>query len=104
GNKQYQVLLTKDSKYTYMKVLSPNDNNHKVNSSIVIGSSEQTKFQVKIVNDGEFVEFFVNDSYALTAHTAMSSGNYEAYLYSDKSAIFTDFTINKLTSFFDIGY
>ncbi len=95
GGKQYRVSVVKESGRKYLQVTSPDDTKHKLNSRIEI-KSEGDVFDVKLVADGGFLEFFVNDEYALTAHTAMDSGAYSAYLYSDKSAAFSDVRINKL--------
>ena len=71
-------------------MLSPNDDKHKVNSVIEIEDLHDGKFDVKIVNDGEFIDFFVNDQCVLTAHTAMTGTSYSACLYASGEAVFTD--------------
>lgn len=101
--REYRVLICREAGKTYLKVLSPDDDSHTCNSSLEIRDLHEGKFDVKIVCDGEFIEFFVNDEYALTAHTAMNDGEYTAGLYSDASAIFTNVTIHKLISYSDIA-
>ena len=101
--KEYQVLIVKEEGKTYLKVLSPNDDKHKINSVIEIQDLHSGKFDVKIVCDGEFIEFFVNDEYALTAHTAMTGSSYSAGLYAVGEAVFTNVTIHKLISYSDIA-
>ena len=100
--KEYQILIVKEEGKTYLKVLSPNDDKHKINSVIEIQDLHGGKFDVKIVCDGEFIEFFVNDEYALTAHTAMTGSSYSAGLYAVGEAVFTNVTIHKLISYADI--
>lgn len=101
--KEYQILIVKEEGKTYLKVLSPNDDKHKINSVIEIQDLHGGKFDVKIVCDGEFIEFFVNDEYALTAHTAMTGSSYSAGLYAVGEAVFTNVTIHKLISYSDIA-
>lgn len=101
--KEYQVLIVKEEGKTYLKVLSPNDDKHKINSVIEIQDLHDGKFDVKIVCDGEFIEFFVNNEYALTAHTAMTGSSYSAGLYAVGEAVFTNVTIHKLISYSDIA-
>ena len=89
--REYRVVIERENGQLYMKVLSPDDPSHKVNSVIALPDDTDV-FDVKIVNDGEFVEFFVNDTCALTAHTAMTGTTHTAYLYSDSAATFSDVT------------
>ncbi len=100
AGKEYQVVVEKENGKTYMKVLSPFDESHRVNSALEIGDADE--FDVKIVIDGAFVEFFIGDEYALTAHTAMTGPSYEAYLYADKAAAFENVKINKLIPYQEI--
>lgn len=100
--KEYQILIVKEEGKTYLKVLSPNDEKHTVNAAILIQDLHDGQFDVKIVCDGEFIEFFVNDEYALTAHTAMTGTSYSAGLYAVGEAVFTNVTIHKLISYADI--
>lgn len=99
--KEYRIAIEREDGRQFMKVLSPDDPSHKVNSVIEI-SPECDSFEIEIVSDGEFTEFFVNGEYALTAHTAMAGGPHCAYLYSDGGARFSNVKINKLTPYGDI--
>ena len=99
--KTYMVLIVRTEQGLQMQVLSPDDASHTVNSVIDL-PAEGDVFDVKIVNDGEFVEFFVNDTCALTAHTAMTGPMHTAYLYSDGAAAFSDVRISKLRPYGDI--
>lgn len=101
GDNEYRVSLVKENGKTYMKVTSPNDKTYKVNSYIEIGNVD--KIDVKIVIDGNIMEFFVNDNYALTAITSIdSSQTYDGYLYSEGSVDFTNVSINKLIPYGEI--
>lgn len=99
--REYRVVIERENGQLYMKVLSPDDPSHKVNSVIALPDDTDV-FDVKIVNDGEFVEFFVNDTCALTAHTAMTGTTHTAYLYSDSAATFSDVNIAKLRPYGEI--
>lgn len=95
GDREYQVVLVRGDDGIYMKVLSPNDPKHKVNSYIKLHGEADT-YDIQIVNDGEFVEFFVNGENALTAHTAMTGSVHTFSLFADGNATFRDVKINKL--------
>lgn len=95
NGKEYKIVVTKEADGTWMKVLSPDDPSHTVNSALQISAAEE-EFEVQIVCDGEFVEFFVNGEYALTAHTAMDGNSHQAYLYSAGEGQFKDVVISKL--------
>lgn len=99
--KRYEIVVRKSGGKLYMQVLSPDDPNHKTNSTIEINAASDV-FDFKIVCDGEFVEFFVNDQYALTAHTAMDGASYRAGLISDGNATFSGVSINKLLPYGEI--
>ncbi len=95
--KDYEVCIVKENGKTYLVVSSPNDAKHKENSRIQIANDDV--YNVKITIDNGIIEFFVNDSYALTAHTAMTNAPYTAYLYSDGSSQFKNVKINKLAPY-----
>lgn len=99
--REYRVVIERENGKLYMKVLSPDDPSHKVNSTIELPAQTDV-FDVQIVNDGEFIEFFVNGECALTAHTAMAGDSHTAYLYSDGQAVFSDVKVNKLRPYGDI--
>jgi len=94
GGRSYEAAIVKEDGKTFLKILSPQDTSHKENSSIEITGG--SVFEVKIVSDGQIVEFSVNDSYALTGITAMNGVGYTAFLYSDGAASFEKVTISKL--------
>ena len=100
--KRYEVVIEREGGKMYMKVLSPDDAAHKVNSTIEL-PAELGVFEVKIVCDGEFIEFFVNDSCALTAHTAMTGSSHTLYLSSEGSAKFSRVKVGKLRPYGEIG-
>lgn len=101
NDKTYKIAIEKEDGNTYMKISSPLDNSHKVNSVIQIDNIDVAN--VKIVIDGSIMEFFVNDQHALTAITAMDGGVYDAHLFSQGgSAEFSNVKINKLIPYGDI--
>lgn len=102
NNNEYQTVIEKECGKTYLRVRSPNDKSHKLNSYIEIQDTRNGIFDVQIIVDGDIIEFFVNNEYALTAHTAMVGTSYDAYLYSSASAEFKNVKINKLISYADL--
>jgi hypothetical protein len=98
--RQYEVAIVKEDGKTYMKILSPQDESHTVNSTLEITGGPV--FDVKIVTDGDIIEFFVNDEYALTGHTAMAGIGHRSYLYSDGTASFREVSVNKLIPYGDV--
>ena len=99
--KRYQVVIEREGGKAFMKVLSPDDPSHKVNSTICL-PSDTGVFDVKIVSDGEFIEFFVNDTCALTAHTAMTGMSHTLSLFCDKEAEFSNVSVSKLRPYGEI--
>ena len=99
--KRYQVVIEREGGKAYMKVLSPDDPSHKVNSTICL-PYDPGVFDVKIVCDGEFIEFFVNDTCALTAHTAMTGQSHTLSLLCDGEAEFSDVSVSKLRPYGEI--
>ena len=99
--KRYEIVIEREGEKAYMKVLSPDDASHKVNSTICL-PSDTGVFDVKIVCDGEFIEFFVNDTCALTAHTAMTGESHTLYLSSDGEAEFSCVNVSKLLPYGEI--
>lgn len=89
--REYRVVIERENGQLYMKVLSPDDPSHKVNSVIALPDDTDV-FDVKIVND----------TCALTAHTAMTGTTHTAYLYSDSAATFSDVNIAKLRPYGEI--
>ena len=102
NGKLYKCSLIKENNKTYMQISSPDAIKHNINSKIEIYQpSANNKYSVKIVIDGQFIEMFANEDNALTASTAMNSDSYDAYLYSDSLASFTNIKINRLRSYGD---
>lgn len=99
--KRYEVVIEREGGKAYMKVLSPDDASHKVNGTICL-PSDTGVFDVKIVCDGEFIEFFVNDTCALTAHTAMAGKSHTLCLNSDGEAEFSCVNVSKLLPYGEI--
>ena len=102
NGKLYKCSLLKEDGKTYMQISSPDATKHKVNSKIEIyHPSTNNKYSVKIVIDGQFIEMFANEDNALTASTAMNDSPYNAFIYSDATAKFTNIKINRLRSYGD---
>lgn len=101
--REFETWIVRENGKTYLKILSPGDPKHAVNSVIEIQDLHNGVFDVKLVCDGPFVEFFVNDEYALTAHTSMTDAPYGAYLYASGNASFRNVAIHKLISYTDVS-
>ncbi len=96
GDDVYLLKIYHDGDKQYMSVESPNDQKHKINSFLEIDKKINT-FKIKIVHDGSFFEFFINDEYALTANTAMKSDQkYDLSLFSSNELIIDNLKVNKL--------
>lgn len=80
-----------------MQVSSPDDAKHKINSRIAV--SNDGVYDIMFTVDNGIVEFFVNDNYALTAHTAMSDGAFSLGLYSVGKATFEQISVSKLAPY-----
>ena len=100
--KRYEVVVEREGGRAYLKVLSPDDASHKVNSSIEL-PADTGVLDVKIVCDGEFIECFVNDTCALTAHTAMTGPSHELSLFADGEAAFREVNVSKLRPYGEIA-
>lgn len=102
GANTFKASVIKENNEYYMQVSSPNDSKHKLNSKNKIQNNYNNKFNITIVNDGEFIEFFVNNEFALTAHTSMKNDFYEGYLYSDSEVSYSNISINKLVPYWNL--
>lgn len=101
SNRNYKVKLVRKQDGVYMQVGEATDNTHPVSSEIRIGDLSETQFDVKVVVEGSIVEFFVNDSWALSARTSMGQ-EFSAGFYSKGNAVFSGFTVNRLAQLYDI--
>lgn len=97
----YCINITKEDGKAYLSITSPNDSKHKINSKIEISNKES--YDVYFLNDGEFIEAFVDDEYALTAHTSMKNSKYDAYIKSNNPAEVQYFSVNKLIPYWNIN-
>ena len=101
GTNVYRAGIKQENGKAYLRVTSPNDPRHKVNSYNEIPAKDS--YELRIVNDGEFIETFVDDEYALTAHTSMKDEEYDAYVGSSNGkASFSDIQIDKLLPYRNI--
>ena len=99
GQDRYLIKIYKEANNLYMSVESPNDAKHKINSFLKI-NPDITNFNIKIVHDGPFIEFFVNDKFALTANTSMKENiRYNLNIYSLGDIKIDIIKVNKLISY-----
>lgn len=97
NGKRYCVSVVKEGDEAYMQVSSPDDAKHKINSRIAV--SNDGVYDVMFTVDNGIIEFFVNDNYALTAHTAMSDGAFSLGLYSVGKSTFEQISVSKLAPY-----
>lgn len=105
NDKMYTCSIEKEEDGVYMKIETPADRNHPVNSKLKIRyPSSDDKYQIKIVLDNGIFEFFVNDDNALSAKTSMTNDLYNLSVSSDNNAIISNMKINKLRSYADLEF
>lgn len=100
-SKDYKVKILRKSDGVYMQVGEETDPTHPVSSEMRIGDVSETQFEIKVVVEGSIVEFYVNDSWTLSARTSMSQ-EFSAGVYSRGAATFTGFTVYKLAQLYNI--
>jgi hypothetical protein len=100
GEKRYEVGIMKKDEKAYLRVASPDDDSHTLNSEIEI--ENKGSYDLYIVNDGAFIEVCVDDSYCLTAHTAMDDSRYNAFLLSEGEASIKNVSLMKLTAYWTL--
>ena len=100
-SKDYKVKILRKSDGVYMQVGEETDPTHPVSSEMRIGDVSETQFEIKVVVEGSIVEFYVNDSWTLSARTSMSQ-EFSAGVYSRGAATFTGFTVHKLAQLYNI--
>jgi|GEM_PF-4012299 len=102
NGREYRLSLIKEADGVYMQIGCPKDPTHPVSSKIYYGDLNQTKFSIKAVIDGDVVEFYVDDTMALSGRTSMTEKEFTPGFYSNAQAEFTDITINRLAQFYDV--
>jgi len=94
--------LEKENGKLFMRVRTPGDNNHPLNCELeVYQPSEDGKYDVRIVNDGNIFEFFVNEDNALTACTKLAKDCYDLAVEAGQTTSLTNVKINRLRSYSD---
>lgn len=105
NDKSYTCSIEKEEDGVYMKIETPNDKSHPVNSKLKIRyPSQDDKYQIKIVLDNGIFEFFVNDDNALSAKTMMTNEPYNLSVSSNNNATISNMKINKLRSYADLEF
>lgn len=105
GDKHYLCSIEKENGDVFMKIESPKETTHKVNSKLKIRyPSADGKYKIKLVVDNGIMEFFVNDDNALSASLAMDESPYNISLLSDYTCSFSNVHINKLRSYADCEF
>lgn len=101
NNQTYKIIIKNDGGQYYLRVESPDDASHNLNSYVKIDDLNTALFDVKIIIEGGIIEFYVNDVIALSARTSMGL-NYTAEIYSKGQVTFENVRINRLSQLYDI--
>ncbi len=100
--KEFRVLLLREGEKLYLQVDCPLDTSHPVSSRMEIEVAEDGVYDIKCCIEGSIIECFVDDTFALSARTAMFGKSYTAGFFSDAQASFTDIQICRLAQMHDI--
>lgn len=101
GSNTYRIILMKDGNKVFLRIESPNDPSHTLNSYVIYEDPKDGIYDIQIIIEGSIIEFYVNDEIALSGRTRMGR-TYEAFIYSDKEAAFYDVDIHRLAQYYDI--
>ncbi len=99
-NKEYLVSIEKIQNNTMLKIESPNDDKHPLNSEILIPNKD--KYDIYLTIDNGIIEAFVDDEYSLTGHTAMDENPYSISFSSNNNCSINNININKLIPYFNL--
>ncbi len=100
GNLEYRILLLKEGEDVYMQIDCPSDPRHPISSRLKIRPADV--YTVKCTVEGDIVEFFVNDTYALSGRTSMAGKVYAGSFVANGNALFTDIQVCRLAQMYDI--
>ena len=100
NNKEYLVSIEKSQNNTMLKIESPNDDKHPLNSEILIPNKD--KYDIYLTIDNGIIEAFVDDEYSLTGHTAMDENPYSISFSSNNNCSINNININKLIPYFNL--
>lgn len=92
------VCIQRKADGTYLEV---NHTNAFISSNVYLGPASLDEFDVKLIVDGNRVEFAVNDTIVLTAIT-MNTGDYVPAFITDGGATISNISINRLAQCYDI--
>ncbi|MEG2159283.1 MAG: GH32 C-terminal domain-containing protein, partial [Clostridia bacterium] len=96
SGKAYYAYLYRNNGKLYLAV-SNNVGSLDDFSWIEIENASTTSFDLKIILDGQFIEAFVNDEYALTAHTTLTNSYYTLGIFANGSnVVFANTDVLKL--------
>lgn len=98
GEKDYEVILSKSGGKTNLQIMCREDVNHPLAASYEI-DGELGECDVIIISEGNVLEVFINDTYALSARTSMFSGGFQNMtITAEGVADITNWTIYKLAN------
>ncbi len=100
--KVFRILLSREGQTLYLQVDCPADRTHPISSRVEIEPEEDGIYEMKCVIEGGIIEAFVNDTFALSARTAMYGKNYTPGFFSSGQAKFSEIRICRLAQLHDI--
>lgn len=102
GNKDYNITFSVNDGKTEISVGCRLDSTHPVASYYTV-DSELERISVDLIVEGNVIEMFINDRYALSARTSMFSGITDKVTFSsDGKCTVNNFTVNKLANRYNV--
>ncbi len=102
GNKNYDITFSVGGGKTDITIGCRSDLTHPVASYYTV-DNELQHISADIIVEGNVIEMFINDRYALSARTSMFSGITDGVTFSsDGKCTLKNFTVNKLANRYDI--
>lgn len=96
--KEYEIILSKNEGKTNLQIMCKEDTTHPLAASYEI-DADLDECNVIIISEGNVLEVFVNDKYALSARTSMFSGRFQKMTIAvEGTAKIVDWKICKLAN------
>lgn len=102
SGKDYKISFYKENDKMVMTIGCNQDIYHRIASTNEISNFKDEILEIDIIVEGNVLEVFLNDKYALSARTSMFSGSYEEIILESDGATYNDFIINKLANSYNV--
>ena len=102
SGKDYKISFYKENDKMVMTIGCDQDIYHRIASTNEISNFKDEILEIDIIVEGNVLEVFLNDKYALSARTSMFSGSYEEIILESDGATYNDFIINKLANSYNV--